>query len=174
MLQQQLSGCAVDGAYLHANVDKHLSSLLELQPDWLTVSWDCAHLLELALNDVKRQQKFIWLTNFVKTCASLMRKYSHGKQYEILLETAEELGEDILAPKQFHTTRFVSSERRVYYTILRDWKVLNRVQEEENSWSASSHGEVSNRTRFAQNISTQGGGDGVNLGVSFVIMILRF
>ncbi|CAF1394728.1 unnamed protein product [Adineta ricciae] len=158
MLQQQLSGCAVDGAYIHLNIDKHLSSALEMNSEWLTVSWDCAHLLELAINDVKRQRKFVWINNFIKLCAALMRKYSYGKQYEILLETAQYLDEDILASKQFHTTRFVSSERRVYETILRDWRSLHEVQEEEDQLNALSHGDVSTRTRRAYTVLHEGTG----------------
>jgi hypothetical protein len=159
ILQQQLSGCAVDGAYIHLNIDKHLSSALEMNSEWLTRSWDCGHLLELAINDVKRQRKFVWINNFIKLCAALMKKYSYGKQYEILLETAQYLGEDILAPKQFHTTRFVSSERRVYETILRDWRSMHEVQEEEDQLNAISHGDVSTRTRRAHAVSHEGADD---------------
>ncbi|CAF1473248.1 unnamed protein product [Adineta ricciae] len=172
ILQQQLSGCAVDGAYIHLNIDKHLSSALEMNSEWLTVSWDCAHLLELAINDVKRQRKFVWIKNFIKLCAALMRKYSYGKQYEILLETAQYLGEDILAPKQFHATRFVSSERRVYETVLRDWRSLHEVQEKEDQLNALSHGDVSTRTRRAHTVSHQGVGDETTFKVSFKAKIL--
>ena len=154
------------------NIEKHLSSLLEIKSDWITVSWDCGHLLELAINDLKRHTKFRWLINFMKLCAALMQKYSHGKQYEVLLKTAEHLAEDILAPKQFHTTRFVSSERRVYYTILRDWKSLNEIQEGENTLQAFSQGDVSNRTRHAEATSRQGGGDELNLKVSRATKVL--
>jgi hypothetical protein len=112
--------------------------------------------LELAINDVKRQRKFIWINNFIKLCGALMKKYSYGKQYEILLETAQFLGEDVLAPKQIHTTRFVSSEKRVYETVLRDWKSLHELQEKEDQLNALSHGDVSARTRHAQAVSHEG------------------
>lgn len=172
ILQQQLSGCAVDGAYIHLNVDKHISSALDMNSEWLTTSWDCAHLLELAINDVKRQRKFVWINNVIKLCAALMKKYSHGKQYEILLETAQYLGEDILAPKQFHTTHFVSSERRVYETVLRDWRSLYEIQEEEDRLNALLHGDVSRRTRSAQTASHGGLTDEMPLKVSSKAKIL--
>ena len=97
-----------------------------------------------------------------------MRKYSHGKQYEILLETAQYLGEDILAPKQFHATRFVSSERRIYETVLRDWRSLHEIQEEEDQLNALSHGDVCTRTRraHAHAVSHQGTDDEITLKVS--------
>jgi hypothetical protein len=171
-LQRQLSGCAIDGAYIHMNIDKHLSSALDMNSEWLTVSWDCGHLLELAINDVKHQRKFIWINNFIKLCAALMKKYSYGKQYEILLETAHYLGENILAPKQFHKTRFVSSERRVYETVLRDWRSLHEIQEEEDQLNALPHGDVSTRTRRAHAVSHQGDGDDVTFKVSSKAKIL--
>jgi len=120
VLKNQLVGCAVHGAYIHLNIDKHLSQMVDVTEQWLSVSWDVAHLLELAINDVKRQRKFLWLTRFIKICSMIMRRYAYGKQYEELLETAELFQEDILQPKQFHAIRFVSSERRIYETIMRD------------------------------------------------------
>ena len=143
-----------------------------MNSEWLTISWDCAHLLELAINDVKRQRKFVWINNFIKLCAALMRKYSYGKQYEILLETAEYLGEDILAPKQFLTTRFVSSERRVYETILRDWRSMHEIQEKEDQLNALSHGNVSTSTRRAYAISHPGADDEITFKVSYKSKIL--
>jgi hypothetical protein len=43
------------------------------------VSWDSAYLLELAINDAKKQSKFSWLQRFIKTCGTIMKKYSYGK-----------------------------------------------------------------------------------------------
>lgn len=58
-----------------------------------------------------------------------MNRHSYGKQYEQLLETVELLGEDVLQPKQFHATHFVSSECRVYETLMRDWLTLYELNE---------------------------------------------
>ena len=87
LLQYHLSGFVVDDAYIHLNIDKYLSSGLEINSEWLAISWDCEHLLELTIKDVKRQRKFVWTNDFIKLCGTLMKKYSYGKQYEILLET---------------------------------------------------------------------------------------
>jgi len=72
------------------------------------------------------------LKRFIKTCGFIMSKYSYGKQYEQLLETAELLEENILQPKHFHVTRFVSSECRVYETMMRDWKTFYELHEQES------------------------------------------
>ncbi|CAF1498228.1 unnamed protein product, partial [Didymodactylos carnosus] len=112
-LQQQLVSDAVDGAYLHLNIDKHLCDEIGMNVDWLCFSWDPAHLIELAVNDLKKKRSYMWLTSFIKLCSNLMKQYSYGKSYEQLIETADELDEDILDPKRFHETRFVSSKTSV-------------------------------------------------------------
>lgn len=153
MLRQQLTGCAVDGAYIHLNIGKHLCQSIGLNEEWLSISWDFAHLLELAILDVKKQRQFLWLTRFIKTCGLIMRKYSYGKQYEQFLETAELLEEDVLQPKQFHATRFVSSECRVYETLIRDWLTFYELHEKESIVNALTSGDLSRRTRL--NIKAQ-------------------
>jgi hypothetical protein len=153
MLQEQLTGCAVDGAYIHMNINKHLCEIIGINENWMVTSWDIAHLLELAIGDVKKNKKFNWLQTFIKTCASLMSKYSYGKQYELLLEAAKLTDDEILQPKSFHVTRFVSSQLRVYETMLRDWSTFYHLQEEEDTIMAFNHGDVSRRTR--QKVSAQ-------------------
>jgi hypothetical protein len=153
MLQEQLTGCAVDGAYIHMKINKHLCENIGMDENWLVTSWDIAHLLELAIGDVQNHKKFNWLQTFIKTCASLMKKYSYGKQYELLLEASEVTEEDILQPKSFHATRFVSSQLRVYETMLRNWSTLYYLREEEDAIMAFNHGDVSARTR--QKLSVQ-------------------
>ena len=118
----------------------------------LIVSWDSAHLLELAINDAKKQRKFSWLQRFIKTCGTIM-KYSYGKQYEHLLEAADLVEEQILEPKQFHVTRFVQSELRVYETVLRDWTTLYCLQEQDCVINSLAGGDISARTR--RNIYTE-------------------
>ncbi len=152
-LQEQFTGCAVDGAYINLQIEKHLCQKLGMRERWLTVSWDSAHLLELAINDAKKQSKFSWLQRFIKTCGTIMKKYSYGKSYEHLLEAAELVEEQILQPKQFHITRFVQSELRVYETVLRDWSTLYYLQEQDNVINSLAGGNVSARTR--RNIDTE-------------------
>ncbi|CAF3304715.1 unnamed protein product [Rotaria sp. Silwood2] len=82
-----------------------------------------------------------------------MKKYSYGKQCEQLLESAELMEEDILQPKQFHVTRFVSSEYRVYETMMRDWFVLYELHEQDSIVNALIDGDLSSRARL--NIKSQ-------------------
>ena len=84
-----------------------------IQENWLTVSWDTDHLLELTIDDVRSQRKFTRLQALIRTCAGLMTKCSYGKQYEILKQAVELTEEKLLQSKRFHATRFVSSELRI-------------------------------------------------------------
>jgi hypothetical protein len=157
MLQQQLTACAVDGAYIHLNINKHLCQNIGIRENWLTVSWDVAHLLELAINDVQNQKKFNWLQTFIKICAGLMTKYSHGKQYELLKQAAELIEEKIVQPKQFHATRFVSSELRVFEAVLRNWTSFYYLQEKDDITKELTGGNISTRTRQQFDVQQQSG-----------------
>jgi hypothetical protein len=75
MPQRQLTGCAVDGAYIHLKIKKHLCQAIGINEEWLSTSWDFVHLFELAILDVKKQRQFLWLTRFIKTCGLIMSKY---------------------------------------------------------------------------------------------------
>ncbi|CAF4382979.1 unnamed protein product [Rotaria sp. Silwood2] len=92
----------------------------------------------------------------------IMRKYSYGKQYEQLLQAAELIEEDILQPKQFHITRFASSECRVYETMMRDWSTLYELHEQDSIVNALTGGDLSARTRH--NINSQQETDAGNNG----------
>jgi hypothetical protein len=81
----------------------------------------------------------------------MVSEYSYGKQYEQLLETAELIEEDILQPKQFHTTRFVRSEPRVYETMMRDWLTFYELHEQDSILNALTGGDLSTRTRHSIN-----------------------
>ncbi len=177
ILQQQLVGCAADGAYIHSKIDEHSCRKIDIKEKWLSISWDSAHLLELAINDVKKQRKFLWLITFIKTCSSIMKKYSYGKQYEQLLETAELLEENILQPKHFHVTRFVSSECRVYETMMRDWTTFYELHEQESIVNAFTGGDLSTRTRHSINAQQETGADNngslkVSFNLNFAINII--
>jgi hypothetical protein len=171
MLQQQLTGCAVDGAYVHMQINKHLCKHIGMDENWLVTSWDIAHLLELAIGDVQNHKKFNWLQTFNKICASLMKKYSYGKQYELLLEASEVIEEEILQPKSFHAIRFVSSQLRVYETMLRDWSTFYYLQEEEDKTMTFNHGDVSARTRQKVSVQQTGDKDMDSIKVNYFINI---
>jgi hypothetical protein len=167
ILKQQLVGCAADGAYVHLSIGKHLCQRIGMKEEWLSISWDGAHLLELAIHDVKKQRTFLWLNQFIKICGLIMKKYSYGKQYEQLLETAELIEEDILQPKPFHVTRFVSSEYRVYETMMRDWLTFYELHEQDSIVNALTGGALSTRTRHNVNAQQKTDDDNVSLKVSY-------
>ena len=97
--------------------------------DWLTVSWDSDHILELEIDNVRSPRKFTWLQAFIKTCPGLLTKYSYGRQYETLKQAAELAEGKLLHLKQFRATRFVSSELHEYEAILRNWTTYYYLQE---------------------------------------------
>ena len=39
------------------NINEHLCSSIGIQQNWLIISWDVGHLLELAIGDTQNQKK---------------------------------------------------------------------------------------------------------------------
>ncbi|CAF5068881.1 unnamed protein product, partial [Rotaria sp. Silwood1] len=74
ILKQQLVGCAVDGADIHLSIGKHLCQKIGIREEWLSISWDCAHLLELAIHYVKKRKKF--LCSECRVYETMMRDWS--------------------------------------------------------------------------------------------------
>ncbi|CAF1319093.1 unnamed protein product [Rotaria sordida] len=146
MLQDKLTGGAVVGAYIHMNINEHLCNNIGIQQNWLTISWDIAHLLELAIGDIQNQKKFNWLQMIIKICAEMMKKYSYGKH----------------------------SQLRVYETILRNWKTLYVLQEKDDVNMALSHGDISTRTRQKLDAQQKPGDKNVDSVTSRQIKSLDF
>ena len=116
---------------------------------------DSGQILELVIDDVRSRRKFTWLQAFIKTCAGLMTNYSYGKQYEILKQAANLTEDKLWHPKQFHTTRFISSELRVYEAILRNWTTYYYLQEQSDSIKGLMDGNISTRDRQQLDVQQQ-------------------
>ena len=68
----QLEGIAVDGEYVKKGTKKKLLEALDIpnmseddKNNWISMIWDPAHELELAVKDVKKDTMFNWLELFL-------------------------------------------------------------------------------------------------------------
>ena len=59
-----------------------------------------------------------------KICADVMKSIRMVNSMNSFIQVVEGVQEDILQPKQFHTTRFVCSQLCLCETVLRNWKTL--------------------------------------------------
>ena len=119
-LRSQLTCLAFDGQYQSEAeghtcglaVQQHLTEQLSLNEKWLWSRWDGAHLIELAMAEVRKEIEFYFeLAGWV---SSMQSKYFYGKGHERALKTAEQLGKRLSAIGVVCTTRFCHSERTVY------------------------------------------------------------
>ena len=103
--RNNLSGCAMDGQYIHLKFSEHLSNIL-LKDYHMT--WDPAHRIELSIKDSNsnddRKQSFIETTG--DTIQARMKLLSIGKSYMEFLEAAH-LSDQFLTPKIFKSIKFV-------------------------------------------------------------------
>ena len=99
-----MAGCAIDGQNVQLNVDSHLSEIF-LKDFHLT--WDPAHRIELAIDDITKHNEH---SNFIEHTTSviqnLMKHGSYGQAYLELLGN-KDLSESFLTPKVFKSMKFV-------------------------------------------------------------------
>ena len=114
------------------------------QTGWLAVPWDAAHLLELGRKDAAREDVVgDWVGRLVGVAKEVSRKYQHGKEYELLLETrdmivkmAEENEWDnesrltrhmSMTTHNFSETRWAAFEGRAFGAIVRIFPAMVRL-----------------------------------------------
>ena len=110
----QVEGIAVDGEYVKKGIKKKLLELLDL-PDmsneekdgWISMTWDPAHELELAVKDVRKDSVYEWLEKIIKQVNDATELLNIGKGLQESKKVAEELGEKLYKLRNISSTRFV-------------------------------------------------------------------
>ena len=131
--RDNLSGCAMDGQYIHLNFSGHLSNIL-LKEYHLT--WDPAHRIELSINDSSSKpnesQTFVEVT--CNTIQSIMTQMSYGKPYRALLDDTP-LIDHFLTPKIFKSMKFVGHCTSVLKSFTSNFKGIISTLERMNTRS---------------------------------------
>ena len=129
--RDNLSGCAMDGQYIHLNFSGHLSNIL-LKEYHLT--WDPAHRIELSINDStskpNERQTFVEVT--CNTIESIMTQMSYGKPYRALLDDTP-LIHHFLTPKIFKSMKFVGHCTAVLKSFTSNFKGIISALERMNT-----------------------------------------
>ena len=145
-IRQRISGGCFDGQYLHLNVPRHLSEMLQLPLDFFedSIIWDAAHRLELANDNVKNGkkdsqgnwviQKTPWLQELDSVLQTIMTKFRLGKNHSDLRKIAKEKGESFLEFCIFSETRFIEYAHRTYNHFIRMFHILfEKIKQDEAS-----------------------------------------
>ena len=77
-----LSGCKMDGQYIHLNFSDHLQNVL--LKDY-HVTWDPAHMIELSIKDSTSDKGQSFIEKSSDTAQSIMKLLSYRKPYTELL-----------------------------------------------------------------------------------------
>ncbi|KAJ1637498.1 hypothetical protein T492DRAFT_301128 [Pavlovales sp. CCMP2436] len=135
-LREQWVSFAADGAYFSTRVEVHLVRLVGVSLDWILAGWDNAHRLELVVNDIRKDTALIllWYRTIAEKLSSLQADYRYGKHYEEALDIAEAMKRELFAPTYICTTRFCSSERKVYVNFYGNWTLYHTNKEKR--WEA--------------------------------------
>ena len=112
---KQVEGIAVDGEYVKKGIkDKIIAELdiSDMDPtelgEWITVIWDPAHELELAVKDVRKEDIFEWMENYIKQINEATELLNISKGLQQSLQAAEDLEEKLYKLRNISGTRFVA------------------------------------------------------------------
>ena len=99
---KQIEGVAVDGEYVRKGLKDKLIEELDIpglntddKDSWITLVWDPAHELELAVKDVRKDNIFEWLEHYIKQGNEATELLNIGKGLQQSKAAAEELGENL-------------------------------------------------------------------------------
>ena len=111
---KQLEGIAVDGEYVKKGIKQKLLENLDIpnmneeeKDAWISMIWDPAHELELAVKDVRKDSVFDWLELVIKQINEATELLNIGKGLQESLKVAQGMGEKLYKLRNLSSTRFV-------------------------------------------------------------------
>ena len=112
---KQIEGVAVDGEYVRKGLKNKLVEELDIpgmnnvdKDSWITLVWDPAHELELAVKDVRKDDVFEWLDLYIKQVNEATELLNIGKGLQQSKSVADDLGEKLYKLRNMSSTRFVA------------------------------------------------------------------
>ena len=111
----QLEGIAVDGEYVKKGIKEKLLEYLDIpkmtdkeKDDWITMVWDPAHELELAVNDARKDSVFEWFNLHIRQINEATEMLNIGKGLQQSLSAATDLDQKLYKLRNMSSTRFVA------------------------------------------------------------------
>ena len=120
---EQIEGGSFDGQYFHLSIEKYLSDLYKL-PSTFLCTWDPLHRSGNVDTHIRKDASFDWLVCLQNTCKDIYSKFNWGKNYELLVDTCNEMEMSMKSLVKFHDVRFANSVRMVFINIREDFKPI--------------------------------------------------
>ena len=129
--REYISGCAMDGQYIHLNVPDHLKDIFLKD---IPVTWDPAHRIELSIKDTTstNEETSTFIEKVSDTIQSIMKLISYGKPYLDLL-TSENISDHFFTPKIFKSMKFVGHCSAVLKSFSTNYASIVTVLKEMNT-----------------------------------------
>ena len=132
----QLEGVGVDGQYIKMGVIKLIISKLNVEgyteeqlSDWVFETWEPAHNLNKADEEIRKLPIFEWLVRFTFNVGEVTRILGIGKGLEQSKEAASELEVQLYKLQAYSVTRFAAHVEKTYTNLYRSFEIVIRTLE---------------------------------------------
>ena len=133
----QISGFGVDGQYIKMGVLNKLLNKLNLPESdisklsgWILQTWEPAHNLNLADQEIREKPVFDWLVRFINIIKEVTGLLNIGKGLEQTIAAAEELNMKNYRLQGFSSTRFAAYFEVSLENFIRSFPIIVRALEE--------------------------------------------
>ena len=137
----QLEGVGVDGQYIKMGVITKLISKLDIEgytdeelQRWIFQTWEPAHNLNKADEEIRNLQNFDWLVTFTNDVGNVTKILSIGKGLEQIKQAANELNVHHYKLQAYSSTRFASHAEKAFKNAYRSFEaIIKALQERADS-----------------------------------------
>ena len=121
----QIEASSHDEQYYHLSVPEGLKQLYNL-PDQFISTPDPLHRAGTVDVHIRKDETFEWMNKIFGICKDIYNKFNWGKNYELMVETCDEIEKNMAQLANFQTTRFANSIRFVVINVRADYETLLR------------------------------------------------
>ena len=133
----QLEGVGVDGQYIKLGAVTKLISKLDIdgytdeeRQRWIFQTWEPAHNLNKADEEIRNLQIFQWLETFTNELGDITRILSIGKGLEQIKQAANELNMPLYKLQTYSTTRFAAHAEKTFNNAYRSFEAIIKALQE--------------------------------------------
>ena len=119
----QVEASSHDGQYFHLSVPEALCKLYNLDNRFVSTI-DPLHRAGTVDTHIRKDVTFQWMVKIFASCKELYNKFNWGKNYELLVDTCQELEVNMAQLVTFQTTRFANSVRLVVINVRADYEAI--------------------------------------------------
>ena len=114
----QVEASSHDGQYYHLSVPEALCKLYSLGNRFVSTV-DPLHKAGTVDTHIRKDATYTWMIKVFATCKEVFNKFNWGKNYELLVETCQELENNMAQLVTFQTTRFANVLSSTFVQIMK-------------------------------------------------------